>query len=42
LMPETKSSKRGAVCTMPLDSARAVAVRMPLFTLIRHPIGANG
>ena len=37
LLPETASSKRGAVCTMPLKSTRAVATS-PLFTLILHSI----
>jgi len=41
LLPETESSKRGAVCTIPLWSARAVAVRTPVFTLIGHPIDEN-
>ena len=41
LLPETESSNRGAVCTVPLKSARAVAVRMSLFTLMVHPIDAN-
>ena len=41
LLPETESLKRGEVCTMPLKSARAVAVRTRLFTLIGHPINAN-
>ncbi len=41
LLPETESSKRGAACTMPLKSARAVAMRTPLFTLMGQPIGAN-
>ena len=41
LLPETESSNRGAVCTVPLKSAWAVAVRMPVFTLIGHPIDAK-
>jgi hypothetical protein len=41
LLPETESSKRGDVCTMPLKSTRAVAVRIPTFTLIGHPIDVN-
>ena len=41
LLPETASSERGDVCTMPLKSTRAVAVRIPTFTLIGQPIAVN-
>jgi len=41
LLPETESSLLGAVCTVPLKSARAIAARTPLFTLMVHPIDAN-
>ena len=41
LLPETTSSKSGAVCTTPEWSARAVAVRTPPVTLIGQPIAVN-
>jgi hypothetical protein len=41
LLPETESSLLGAVCTVPLKFAWAVAARTPLFTLMVQGIDAN-